>query len=536
MKSLSALILTAILLFIAPTAQAEVWNLATGGTWNDTANWTPASIPNAVDANATFNNAASGSNPAQTANRAVTLDGATTVGSIAFNADAANAFTNTISTGTGGPLTFDVTAGNATITTNGTGTGNNTISVAMVLNDDLVATVNQQNTASAALSLNLTAAISGTGGFTKTGDGGATFGTGAKTYTGATNINGGRIRISLTARPSASSSVTVNGGQIDLISTGSYTFGSGPLNLNGAGPATGQFSAFPGVIRPDTGLVITITNPVVLQSTSTVHMQGSATGALTFTGAVSGVGGLVVTHSAHDANIGQIILNGSTNSYTGGTTVNAGALVAGATSINAFGTGNVSVVSAHAFFAGSQAKIMLQGGATNAIDDTATLSLAGGNAGGVADDGFIDLSNGINETVGGLILGGVAQTLSGTYGSTASGAAHPFDEYFAGLGLITLAAPAGVPGDYNNNGVVDAADYVIWRKNSGTNMQLQNEVAGTTPGQVTQEDYNAWRARFANAAGSGSALSAPTAVPEPATFVIAAFLSGTTVFARFRRL
>jgi hypothetical protein len=73
----------------------------------------------------------------------------------------------------------------------------------------------------------------------------------------------------------------------------------------------------------------------------------------------------------------------------------------------------------------------------------------------------------------------------------------------------------GVPGDYNNNGVVDAADYVLWR-NGGT---LQNEVA--TPGSVTTEDYDAWRARFGNGgAGAGAGNVAAAAVPEPAGLML----------------
>jgi hypothetical protein len=67
---------------------------------------------------------------------------------------------------------------------------------------------------------------------------------------------------------------------------------------------------------------------------------------------------------------------------------------------------------------------------------------------------------------------------------------------------------AGVPGDYNNNGTVDAADYVLWR-NGGP---LANEV--DTPGTVNAADYTAWRARFGNSSGSGNAFGA--AVPEPA--------------------
>jgi hypothetical protein len=62
----------------------------------------------------------------------------------------------------------------------------------------------------------------------------------------------------------------------------------------------------------------------------------------------------------------------------------------------------------------------------------------------------------------------------------------------------------GVPGDYNNNGVVDAADYVLWRKNPGS--------FGGDPG-----GYTTWRTRFGNTSGSG--LSA-TAVPEPGAILL----------------
>jgi hypothetical protein len=83
------------------------------------------------------------------------------------------------------------------------------------------------------------------------------------------------------------------------------------------------------------------------------------------------------------------------------------------------------------------------------------------------------------------------------------------------LDVTAAGPPVGVSGDYNNNGVVDAADYVIWR-NGGP---LQNEVSGVTPGTVTPEDYDAWRARFGNITGSGSNLSGG-AVPEPASAVL----------------
>jgi hypothetical protein len=86
------------------------------------------------------------------------------------------------------------------------------------------------------------------------------------------------------------------------------------------------------------------------------------------------------------------------------------------------------------------------------------------------------------------------------------------DEYFAGSGIITVVSP-GVPGDYNNNGTVDAGDYVMWRKGG----PLQNEV--DNPGVVNQQDYVEWRSRFGNT-GAGSGLGGNAAVPEPATLVL----------------
>ena len=80
--------------------------------------------------------------------------------------------------------------------------------------------------------------------------------------------------------------------------------------------------------------------------------------------------------------------------------------------------------------------------------------------------------------------------------------------------------PEGVPGDYNGNGVVDAADYVLWQK-GGT---LLNQV--DDPSQINQLDYVAWRARFGNVSGSGagSGLVGGATVPEPSTAVLISLL------------
>jgi hypothetical protein len=90
--------------------------------------------------------------------------------------------------------------------------------------------------------------------------------------------------------------------------------------------------------------------------------------------------------------------------------------------------------------------------------------------------------------------------------------------------LANLMPATGLDGDYNENDAVDAADYTLWRNNLGMSITLPNEAA--TPGMVTQDDYDVWRANF-GAASQG--LAGTSAVPEPATvamLLIALAISG----------
>lgn len=58
----------------------------------------------------------------------------------------------------------------------------------------------------------------------------------------------------------------------------------------------------------------------------------------------------------------------------------------------------------------------------------------------------------------------------------------------------------GLPGDFNHDGVVDAADYVVWRKSDGTSI-----------------NYGVWRSHFGQAAAAGSQAISNLAIPEPGT-------------------
>jgi hypothetical protein len=75
--------------------------------------------------------------------------------------------------------------------------------------------------------------------------------------------------------------------------------------------------------------------------------------------------------------------------------------------------------------------------------------------------------------------------------------------------------PPGIFGDYNDDGAVDAADYVVWRKNLGTTKTLPND---STPGLVSPADHDVWRENFDRSSGSGAAA---TAVPEPSAVAVA---------------
>jgi T5SS/PEP-CTERM-associated repeat protein len=98
---------------------------------------------------------------------------------------------------------------------------------------------------------------------------------------------------------------------------------------------------------------------------------------------------------------------------------------------------------------------------------------------------------------------------------------------------ITVVPIIGLPGDYNQNGVVDAADYVVWRNNLGSGTPLPND---NSPG-VDLSDYNVWRAHFGQTAASGNAAAADApsfAVPEPATVVLLILTTALTLFGRYR--
>jgi hypothetical protein len=68
-------------------------------------------------------------------------------------------------------------------------------------------------------------------------------------------------------------------------------------------------------------------------------------------------------------------------------------------------------------------------------------------------------------------------------------------------GVISATSAAALPGDFNSDGRVDAADYTKWRDGLGT--------------LYTQLHYQEWKSHFGQTVGAGSV--GPAAVPEPAS-------------------
>jgi uncharacterized repeat protein (TIGR03803 family) len=163
---------------------------------------------------------------------------------------------------------------------------------------------------------------------------------------------------------------------------------------------------------------------------------------------------------------------------------------------------------------------------------------------GGADDGAN--SNVAQQTAG--------LTLSG---STLFGATDGGGDFNGGTVFSIEIAEPGLPGDYNADGSVDAADYVLWRKNASQSYETWRSLFGQSgpnpPGdfnndhnvdtadyvvwrKTMQAGYNTWTTNFAEPSGgvggSADASSSQVAVPEPASLWLG--LAGVTIWTRVR--
>ncbi len=77
-----------------------------------------------------------------------------------------------------------------------------------------------------------------------------------------------------------------------------------------------------------------------------------------------------------------------------------------------------------------------------------------------------------------------------------------------------------LPGDFNRDGFVDAADYIVWRRTLGSTVTDYLGADGNGNGVVDQADFNVWRANF------GRSLAAPITSPGSGSSMLLAPAAG----------
>jgi hypothetical protein len=320
---------------------------------------------------------------------------------------------------------------------------------------------------------------------------------------------------SYTIAPGTGGSLTVAGSGASIsVTSGSHTISAGAvIGSNVAASLTGNLT-----------LSGSVTNNGFTLSKSgngTLNISGSQSNAANSAIAISAgtvtfntdAGSAAASHLALSQSGGTTVFNTpqhlSSLSMTGGSiTVNAGDLTQIATTLSSTGGQIVSHTGGISVDNNSTAAVSLTGRAPAIVLDFDTpgnmsagpywaLSWQGDHV--AALTGYLNQSG---FTGNGEILVATNQTYFNlndlTVGTTSvNGVQYTF------VGFDALA------GDFNNDGRIDAADYVVWRKGLGTT--------------YTQNDYDLWRAHFGPLAGSGSGAIANAAVPEPTTLALLMF-------------
>jgi autotransporter-associated beta strand protein len=332
---------------------------------------------------------------------------------------------------------------------------------------------------------------------------------------------------------------------------------SGPINITTGGNQTR--------IRSDAGL-LTLSGGISTTATTNprdLYLQGAGNGLVS--GVISDNPPTTVPIFLHKEGTGTWTLTGS-NTYTGGTIIDGGTLLANNTSGSGTGAGTVTVNSGGTLggtgtidtsttnanvtvAAGGSLSPGASAGTLTFSLGTGTLNLSAVTTGGLKFElgapatpstsdhvvvtsgmlnvGTLDFSDFTFTNAGGLGVGtyklfDAQSAITGAIGSTSgtiAGFAATISLDNTNFDVLLNVTGPGVAGDYNSNGVVDAADYVVWRKKVGA-ASLTNR-SNTISGPVGQADYDFWRSRFGATSGSGSMLGGAS-VPEPSTAILLA--------------
>lgn len=98
--------------------------------------------------------------------------------------------------------------------------------------------------------------------------------------------------------------------------------------------------------------------------------------------------------------------------------------------------------------------------------------------------------------------------------------------------LTNVGGPNYITGDFNNDGVVDAADYTVWRDTDGQTGTDDTQPAADANHDFVADaaDYGIWQARYGSP--DGEYPSAGSSVPEPSALALLALATAAAVGAR----
>jgi T5SS/PEP-CTERM-associated repeat protein len=284
--------------------------------------------------------------------------------------------------------------------------------------------------------------------------------------------------------------------------------GTAQLSIYDGNSVQNSGSAYVGVGVGESGSV------VVDGATSTWSNSGGM-----FVG-VTGIGTLSLANGGTASSGGPVSV-GNSGTVTGNGTVvgalsNAGAVVPGQS------VGSLAVNGNYSQSAAGELQLELSGTAAGEFDTlivSAQASLAGTLKVELGTNGGNPFVPQLGNTFQFLTAGGgvVGKFTSADLPTLAAGKMWQVRYSATAATLVVKLA-----GDYNDNGVVDAADYSVWRNLLGATLDPRAD--GDTNGVVNVADYNIWKANFGAIAGAGSGGAALAAsVPEPTAALLSMF-------------
>jgi autotransporter-associated beta strand protein len=372
---------------LSASAQAAdgTW-ISTGGAanWSLGTNWQSGTVADGIGATANFNNNI-------TTNSTITIDAAQTTRTVGILNIGDLTLADKAFTIQSGTLVFDNTSASASAQLNvlsGAGAQTTTISSAVTLTSSL--SVANNSTGNLALS----GVIGGSGGLTLAGGTGSISLLGATNSYGSTTLNSGTLLVAVGSLGS-SGTITFNGGTIASNSTGGQARTFTNAVVFGGDLTTGT-STYTGAITLSGGTTLNTGN----------HTINTANADATLSGVISGGGSLTKDGSK------SLTLSNATNSYGGGTTLNAGTLLV---NTGALGGGTLTI------------------NAGTIASNSTTLGRTITNA--VQFNG--DLTTGISTNTGLITLSGTTTLSTGNHTITASFANATLSGQVTGVGGLT---------------------------------------------------------------------------------------------------